>query len=90
MMIADDLGLRSEVFTALCEYTAIASVGPIMTATFRGCLTASGLPGPLHFGQVRRFREIAADNKGDWSGRGDLNARLPAPKPSERTRHGTV
>ena len=40
MMIADDLGLQSEVFTALREYTAIASVGPVMTAS----LEAAGFP----------------------------------------------
>ena len=40
MMIADDLGLRSDLFTALCEYTAIASVGPVMTAA----LEAAGIP----------------------------------------------
>jgi len=40
MMIAGDLGLQSDVFTALCEYTAIASVGPVMTAA----LETAGLP----------------------------------------------
>ena len=32
MMIANTLGLESQVTTALREYTAIASVGPVMTA----------------------------------------------------------
>ena len=40
MMIAHDLGLQSDVFTALCQYTAIASVGPVMTAA----LEAAGIP----------------------------------------------
>ena len=40
MMIAHDLGLQSDVITALCEYTAIASVGPVMTAA----LEAAGIP----------------------------------------------
>jgi len=40
MMVADDLGLQSDVFTALCEYTAIASVGPVMTTA----LEAAGIP----------------------------------------------
>ena len=33
MMIANGLGLQSQVFSALREYTAIASVGPVMTAS---------------------------------------------------------
>jgi len=40
MSIAHDLGLQSDVYAALCEYTAIASVGPVMTAA----LEASGIP----------------------------------------------
>ena len=40
MLIASDLGLQSDVVAALCEYTAIASVGPVMTAA----LEAAGLP----------------------------------------------
>ena len=47
MTIANDLGLRTQVFAALREFTAIASVGPVMTAT----LAAAGLPVdivPLH------------------------------------------
>jgi uroporphyrinogen-III synthase len=40
MMVADDLGLQSDVITALCEYTAIASVGPVMTTA----LEAAGIP----------------------------------------------
>jgi uroporphyrinogen-III synthase len=40
MMIASTLGLESEVISALREYTAIASVGPVMTAS----LEAAGLP----------------------------------------------
>jgi len=40
MMIASDLGLQSDVVVALCEYTAIASVGPVMTAA----LQATGIP----------------------------------------------
>ena len=40
MMIADDLGLQPQVFSALREYTAIASVGPVMTAA----LEAAGIP----------------------------------------------
>ena len=40
MMIAHDLGLQSNVITALCEYTAVASVGPVMTAA----LQAAGIP----------------------------------------------
>lgn len=47
MMIAKTLGLESQVTAALREYTAIASVGPVMTAS----LEAAGLPielVPLH------------------------------------------
>jgi uroporphyrinogen-III synthase len=40
MMIAQDLGLQSDVYTALCGYTAIASVGPVITAA----LEAAGIP----------------------------------------------
>jgi uroporphyrinogen-III synthase len=40
MMIANSLGLHSQVTKALREYTAIASVGPVMTAS----LQAAGLP----------------------------------------------
>jgi uroporphyrinogen-III synthase len=40
MTIARDLGLQSEVFIALCKYTAIASVGPVMTSA----LEAAGIP----------------------------------------------
>ena len=40
MSIAHDLGLQSDVYTALCKYTAIASVGPVMTAA----LEAAGIP----------------------------------------------
>jgi uroporphyrinogen-III synthase len=40
MMIANTLGLESQVTTALREYTAVASVGPVMTAS----LEAAGLP----------------------------------------------
>jgi uroporphyrinogen-III synthase len=40
MMIARDLGLQSDVFTALRGYTAIASVGPVMTTA----LEAAGIP----------------------------------------------
>ena len=40
MMIAHDLGLQSDVITALRGYTAIASVGPVMTAA----LQAAGIP----------------------------------------------
>jgi len=40
MMIANTLGLESQVTTALREYTAIASVGPVMTAS----LETAGLP----------------------------------------------
>ena len=40
MMIAEDLGIQPTVATALREYTAIASVGPVMTAS----LEAAGLP----------------------------------------------
>jgi len=40
MMIANTLGLQSQVTRALREYTAIASVGPVMTAS----LQAAGLP----------------------------------------------
>jgi uroporphyrinogen-III synthase len=40
MSIARDLGLQPDVFTALREYTAIASVGPVMTAA----LETAGLP----------------------------------------------
>ena len=40
MMIARDLGLQTDVYTTLCEYTAIASVGPVMTAA----LEAAGIP----------------------------------------------
>jgi uroporphyrinogen-III synthase len=40
MMIADELGIRSEASSAMREYTAIASVGPVMTAS----LEAAGFP----------------------------------------------
>ena len=40
MEIASGLGLQPQVFNALREFTAIASVGPVMTAT----LEAAGLP----------------------------------------------
>lgn len=40
MTIANGLGLQTRAFTALREFTAIASVGPVMTAT----LEAAGLP----------------------------------------------
>ena len=43
MLIANTLGLESEVANALREYTAIASVGPVMTAS----LKAAGLPAEL-------------------------------------------
>jgi len=39
MIIAHDLGLQPNVYTALCGYTAIASVGPVMTAA----LEAAGI-----------------------------------------------
>jgi uroporphyrinogen-III synthase len=47
MMIAGDLGLEPQVLNALRDYTAIASVGPVMTAS----LEAAGIPVeivPLH------------------------------------------
>jgi uroporphyrinogen-III synthase len=47
MTIARDLGLQPQVSSALREYTAIASVGPVMTAS----LEAAGLPAdivPVH------------------------------------------
>ena len=47
MMLVKTLGLESQVTAALREYTAIASVGPVMTAS----LEAAGLPVelvPLH------------------------------------------
>jgi len=40
MMIANSLGLEPQVTTALRKYTAVASVGPVMTAS----LEAAGLP----------------------------------------------
>ena len=40
MMIAEGLGLQSGVSNALRDYTAIASVGPVMTAS----LEAAGYP----------------------------------------------
>ena len=40
MMIANGLGLEPQVYSAFREYTAIASVGPVMTA----CLQAAGIP----------------------------------------------
>jgi len=40
LLIAGELGLQSQVFDALRQHTAIASVGPVMTAT----LEAAGLP----------------------------------------------
>jgi uroporphyrinogen-III synthase len=40
MTIADAVGLQAEVLSALREYTAIASVGPVMTAS----LEAAGFP----------------------------------------------
>jgi len=43
MLIANTLGLESEVANALRQYTAIASVGPVMTAS----LKAAGLPAEL-------------------------------------------
>jgi uroporphyrinogen-III synthase len=47
MMVAADLGLESQITQALREYTAIASVGPVMTAS----LEAAGFPAdivPVH------------------------------------------
>jgi len=47
MMIAKALGLESQVTTALREYTAVASVGPVMTAS----LETAGFPidmAPVH------------------------------------------
>lgn len=43
MMIAAELGLESQVRSALAEYAAIASVGPVMTAS----LEAAGLPADI-------------------------------------------
>jgi uroporphyrinogen-III synthase len=40
MMIATAIGLQAQVAAALREYTAVASVGPVMTAS----LEAAGLP----------------------------------------------
>ena len=40
MMVAHDLGLQRQVLDALREYTAVASVGPVMTAA----LEAAGIP----------------------------------------------
>jgi uroporphyrinogen-III synthase len=40
MMIANDLGLRPRISSAMRDYTAIASVGPVMTAS----LEAAGIP----------------------------------------------
>jgi len=40
MVIAKDLGLQAQVSSALSEYTAVASVGPVMTDS----LVAAGLP----------------------------------------------
>jgi uroporphyrinogen-III synthase len=47
MIVARDLGLQTHVSSALCEFTAIASVGPVMTTT----LEAAGFPAdivPVH------------------------------------------
>lgn len=43
LMIANTLELQAQVTSALREYTAVASVGPVMTAS----LKAAGLPGEL-------------------------------------------
>jgi len=46
-MIAEELGVQSQVASALREYTAIASVGPVMTAS----LETAGFPAdivPVH------------------------------------------
>jgi uroporphyrinogen-III synthase len=52
MMIANTLELQSQVMSALREYTAIASVGPVMSAS----LEAAGLPVEL----VRVHRQRGA------------------------------
>jgi|SRR6185369_15487281 uroporphyrinogen-III synthase len=63
MMIANTLGLESQVTTALREYTAIASVGPVMTAS----LETAGLPVeliPIHpkmGALVKAASEMAAE-----------------------------
>jgi len=47
MMIADGLGIQSQASNALRQYTAVASVGPVMTAS----LEAAGFPvdiAPVH------------------------------------------
>jgi uroporphyrinogen-III synthase len=44
---ADDLGLQPQVFSALREYTAIASVGPVMTATLEAAGLAADIV-PVH------------------------------------------
>jgi uroporphyrinogen-III synthase len=46
-LVADNLGIGARLFSALQEFTAIASVGPVMTAS----LEAAGVPVdivPLH------------------------------------------
>jgi hypothetical protein len=40
----------------------------------------AGSPGPLHFRQVRGLAKTTLKTKEIWSGRGDSNARPPAPK----------
>jgi uroporphyrinogen-III synthase len=59
MMIANTLELQSQVMSALREYTAIASVGPVMTAS----LKAAGLPVelvPVH-PKMRALVKVASE-----------------------------
>jgi uroporphyrinogen-III synthase len=44
-MVAKDLGLQAQMFEALREFTAIASVGPVMTASLESAgFTADIVP----------------------------------------------
>ena len=62
-MIAQELGLEAQVFSALREFTAIASVGPVMTASLEAVgLRAEIIPvHPKMAGLVRAAAESAAE-----------------------------
>ena len=60
LQIASEVGLESEVAAALREFTAVASVGPVMTAS----LKASGFPAdlePVH-PKMAALVKVAADD----------------------------
>ena len=62
MIIAKDLGLEPQISSALREFTAIASVGPVMTASLEAaCLPAEIIPAhPKMAALVKAASEMAA------------------------------